>query len=399
MGEAPTCRGCGAGLGPERLACGPQPLCNRYLREPGGAEFTHPLTLGYCLACGLAQLVDPVGAEEVSPRFDWITYQEPEAHLDDLVETLGRLAGPGPHRVGGITYKDDSTLARFAGASTWRVTPLDLGLEVARAEVERVQARLSPSLARNLRDRYGAADLLLVRHILEHVHAPGPFLDALKGLVRPGGRLVFEVPDATGMLTHRDYSPLWEEHLVYFTPATLARTLARHGLQVEDLRIYPGVLERSLVAIAQVGADGAVSAPDPEEGALVRAYIGGFRGRREGIRRYFREARTRGPVALLGAGHLGCMFVNLMGLAPWIDFVVDDDPNRAGLFMPGSKLPILPGTALLEQGVALCVLSLNPLHEAKVLEKQAAFLKAGGTFRSIFPSSPLAIEVDAEGAA
>ena len=52
---------------------------------------------------------------------------------------------------------------------------------------------------------------------------------------------------------------------------------------------------------------------------------------------------------MLGAGHMTERFVNLYGLAERIEFVVDDSPNKQGLFMPGSRLPILPSSELVER--------------------------------------------------
>ena len=58
------------------------------------------------------------------PPHDWITYNEPEGHLDELVDTLMALPGVGPGAVaGGVSFKDDSTLARLErkGLQTWRL--------------------------------------------------------------------------------------------------------------------------------------------------------------------------------------------------------------------------------------------------------------------------------------
>jgi hypothetical protein len=39
----------------------------------------------------------------------------------------------------------------------------------------------------------------------------------------------------------------------------------------------------------------------------------------------------------------------------------------------------------------LCLLSLNPIGEEKVVEKNRAFADRGGTFASIFPASARAL--------
>ena len=79
---------------------------------------------------------------------------------------------------------------------------------------------------------------------------------------------------------------------------------------------------------------------------------------------------------MFGAGHLACMFINVMGLNDEIAFVVDDHPAKRGLRMPGSSLPILPSSALIDDGVSVCLTSLSPESEEKVIRNQASFLRA-----------------------
>ena len=88
--------------------------------------------------------------------------------------------------------------------------------------------------AHGLRFHYQQAgegpDVLLVRHVIEHCYDIHAALRALRSLVRPGGYVVFEMPDARRALDRLDYSTIWEEHLFYFTPATIRQALAVAGL-------------------------------------------------------------------------------------------------------------------------------------------------------------------------
>jgi len=45
--------------------------------------------------------------------------------------------------------------------------------------------------------------------------------------------------------------------------------------------------------------------------------------------------RTYGNIALFGAGHVACTFVNLLGLKEYISFVVDDKKRKAGIINAG----------------------------------------------------------------
>ena len=381
---------------------GPQPIANRFLRTPDEKEERFPIALQQCATCGLVQIETPVPARALVPPFDWVTYNEPEAHLDDLVDTLMMLPGIGPGATAaGVSFKDDTTLARLErrGLRTWRLDLReDLGLNDAHSGlgVETIQDRLTPDAAHQIAARRGRADLLLVRHIVEHAARPHEFMDALKVLIAPNGYVVVEVPDCSRAMDACDYTTIWEEHTLYFTPATFDRGFASAGFDVvrSDNFAYP--FENSLVAIATAnGRDRRVEAAESivaRERDRGTTFGRNFPHYRDKVQRRLREhRRTRGPIALFGAGHLACTWVSVCGVEDEIDSIVDDNPRKRGLFMPGSKLPIVGSPALIERGITLCLLSLNPIGQEKVIANNAAFVERGGTFASIFPASVRAL--------
>jgi hypothetical protein len=63
--------------------------------------------------------------------------------------------------------------------------------------------------------------------------------------------------------------------------------------------------------------------------------------------------------------------------------------NKQALLMPGSRLRIVGSAALAEMD--LCLLSLNPESEQKVLAKNRQFIDRGVEFMSIFALSPRAV--------
>ncbi len=393
-----SCRVCRRGRVGDLLDCGPQPLCNRYLRRADEEEYRHPLAAGICPACGTVQLTDPPPAAELAPRFPWISYREPEDHLDALVATLRPLAGRAEKAViGGVSYKDDTTLRRFeerAFGRTWRLdTRRHLCVDADRAEIETVQDRLTPErAAAAVEGGLPAADILVARHILEHAHDTGAFLAALQRLVRPGGLVVVEAPDAGRSLDHRDYTTLWEEHVLYCTEATLPAILRAGGFAPEGCIRYPYASEDSLVVLARRvdnPEEGQSGLPPTPELARWAGFVSGFGETRRRCRELLAD-EGRG-IALLGAGHLAATWVNLMDVAPFVVFVADDDTHKQGLLMPGSRLPIRPSTALQEESIGLCLLAVSSGSESRVLERHAAFAARGGRFASIFPQSPRAL--------
>ena len=382
-----ACRSCGAAL-KTLLDLGPQPVCNRFLKSPQEKEFRAPLTLTQCPSCALVQLETPMPVAEVLARYDWISYREPEGHLDALAETIARLPGlTKGSTIGAVTYKDDTLvdrLDRLGFKNHWRLEPgEDLGVADPRAGLETMQERLSSNAARGKR---GGADLLIVRHLLEHAYDTRAFAGALKELVKPGGSILFEIPDNARCFDTFDYGAIWEEHVLYFTENTFKDFLSRAGFELAAFHVYPYPMENSLVAIVKLAAAAEPAAPPAGEARRAEAYA---RGLPEAGAK-FRALLARHPrerTALFGAGHRSAAFVNLLGLQDAIGMVIDDDANKKGLFMPGSRLPIAGSSALLEKGVEFCLLNMSPESEAKVVAKNKAFVESGGRFASIFPES------------
>ncbi|MBP7830242.1 MAG: methyltransferase domain-containing protein [Kiritimatiellae bacterium] len=384
---------------------GPQPICNRYLASPDGGEFKHPMVLGQCGACGLLQLLNPVPAEEIVPPYDWIVYNEPEGHLDRLADILSGLPGLLKRGViAGVSYKDDSLLRRLRERGhryTWRLDAhRDLAMESTGASVELLQGRISPAGAIHITHGRGRSDMVIGRQVLEHSHRMRDFLAGLKCLLYPGGFVVVEVPDCTRALDNVDAAILWEEHIVYFTPETFKRNLAIAGFKLVHYECFPYPFENSLVAVVQVDErpGGEDAFPDPatleQERAKARRFVDGLNGQKRKIRELFGRYRAGGgKIALFGAGHLACTYINILDLADVIDFVVDDHPKKKGLFMPGSRLPIRGSEALLSEDVKLCLMSLSPEAEDKVIARNRAFTERGGTFSSINPSSRHALKI------
>jgi len=379
------------------LDCGAQPLCNRFVVDPNAPEYRQPLVLEQCESCGLIQLTQVVPAEELAPRFEWIIYNEPEGHLDHLTDLICDLPGINENAVAcGISYKDDTMLKRLEKKElkrTWRIDPQkDLGINTPGAGGETVLPKLTPESATKLFNKYGRPDVVIARHIFEHAPDTHRLLNALKTLVGSTGYVVFECPDCTRSLESKDYSMPWEEHILYFTPETFRSSFGFSNFSMVHYECYPYPVENALVAIVSPfeNTKRTKLEADVLERELARAqsYSNGLSIHAEKLQRYLRKYRKeKGKVAVFGAGHLACMYINLMEIKDYIEFVVDDNPNKKGLYMPGSCLPIVGSQSLIEDNISLCLLSLSPESETKVTKKNKDYLEQEGKFASIFPTS------------
>jgi len=385
------------------LDTGQQPISNRFISNPDENEYTHRMVLGQCNSCGLVQLVDMAPASELLPRYEWITYLEPEGHLDDLTDIIVRLPDISKDSTFlGVSFKEDSTLVRLNNlgfGNTRRIDPgIDLGITEKGAAIETIQDRLKSNTLEGVIQKYGLSDVVIARHILEHSFNPKQFMESMHSLVKNSGYVIFEAPDCTKMLDTLDYSMLWEEHILYLTPATFKSCLGFGPFSIHLFKSFPYPVENAMVGIVRLQLKDIHSLPSENiinrEKRLTKGYLQGFEQQKKNINICLSDyRRNHGKIAVFGAGHLSSMYINLMNIKDHIEFVVDDNPNKKGLFMPGSRLPIYGSDFLVKENIKLCLLSLSPESEAKVMNRNHAFLDQGGRFASIFPASKKALGV------
>jgi hypothetical protein len=381
---------------------GPQPASNRFELNSSPETEKHPLTIAQCDGCGLVQLISPMPLDMVKARFEWLVYNEPESHLDALVERATRLPNVAPgKRIIGLTYKDDTTLARFdrmGHHNTYRYDPaLDLGVKDRCAGLETFQSVLTDAPVPALIAKHGLADLLIARHILEHAHDPLSLLATLGKLTAPGGYLLLEVPDCTKFVGACDYSFAWEEHITYFSSETLAALIDRAGLTLHEIFAHPYPYEDALIAIVRNDAPGRAGRSEAQDiRGLLNAganFSESYESVKAQIQAKLRRWQQHGKrIAIFGAGHLAAKFINFYALDDLVDCVIDDHANKREMLMPGSRLPIR-GAAVLKD-IDICLLSLNPESERKVVAKHQDFRDSGGQFMSIFALSPNSVYRD-----
>jgi hypothetical protein len=357
------------------------------------------MTLGVCLECGLVQLVTPPPFNELTPRVGPIIYNEPERHLDDLASAIESLCGATRFAsVMGVSYKDASLVARLErkGFASCRILDArtDLSISSDCAGMELIQNQFTQKILFKTTTHFPTPLLFIGRHILEHSYGIAQFLAALRDIIGDSGAAVLEVPDNTKIFLAADYSFLWEEHLAYFTPETLRSTLMRNGFEVLSINNYDYPYENSLVAIIKTGKSVIDMEPQvlAQQVSRARAFGRSFIKISKQVNECTASlASSEGKLAIVGAGHLSAMFINLFNLKRYFSLIVDDNPLKKGRYMPGSGVEIKGTEALVREGISCAILSLSPESEQLFISKQANSNQFSGKYFSIFRLSPLAL--------
>jgi Methyltransferase domain/Putative zinc binding domain/C-methyltransferase C-terminal domain len=390
---APECRLCGWPISRAALSLGTLPVCNDFGRTPG-IRRTAALDVVECERCQLIQLREAAPVDVLMPRVPWIRYREPEAHLDVLIGEL-RARRPEARTALGAGPFEQPLLSRLAahGLATQTLPLAARSADERHPCLESWPASLTDQALVAAAQHSAPYDIVSCRYLIEHCAAPVEALRALGRVVSATGLVVIEVPDSSKFLAARDYAFLWEEHVSYFTEATLRRLAESAGYRVLALCRYPGALEDALVAVLQPGdhpLDPQNRELRPWSSALFRSYQAGFQPARDRVRARLAGIAGRGPdaVALFGIGHHAIMFANAFGVTDRIALAVDDDADKSGFFPPGFRVPVVGSERLLDDHrIKLCLFAIAPHLNGQVRGRLTTLAERGVEFRSIYAAA------------
>jgi len=238
------------------------------------------------------------------------------------------------------------------------------------------------------------ADLICCRHVLEHLPNPRELLVSLRRMLRNRLSTVvyFEVPNAESVLGGATMWDVNYPHCLYFSWPALARLFREAGFFVVRLESCFG--HQFLYAEAMPGETAAHH--DQEVAAIERvvALASRFDQQFKATVSYWSALirgaiRARRRVALWGSGAKGTMFLNLVPAGAKIDVVVDLNPRKQGMYVPGTGQQVVCPEQLREFRPDLILIS-NPLYESEIREmvRKLGLVAELVPILSIRPSAP-----------
>jgi SAM-dependent methyltransferase len=220
-----------------------------------------------------------------------------------------------------------------------------------------------------------AADVVVCRHVIEHVADPLALLAAVGAALcgSPATKVFFETPDVGWILRNEVAWDFFYEHCSLFTAASLSRAFAGSGFRPRSVQnVFAGQY------LWLEATPGHTVPPPPDETALLARRYGQSEPARLALWREHVGGLARiGPVALWGAGAKGVTLAGLIDpAAELIDCLIDINPAKQGRFVPASGHPIVAPSAIVARGVR-GVIPMNPAYRAEI----AAMLPADGGVR------------------
>ena len=372
--EQMNCRVCKKKKLKKIINFGNFPVCHKF-RNKNQRDKKYSLQIGICKSCKLVQLSNLFPVKQLKPKYNWINYNEPEEHLDSLVKKISKLKNINKESIiAGVSYKEISTLKRFKDNGfdkNWILDmKKDLNIQDSKSNLETIQEKISKINIKKIINKKKKADVLIVRHILEHSYDTINFINSLKGLINDEGYLIFEVPDCNESLVSSDYTSIWEEHILYFTENTLKQLLINQGLKIIHFEKYEYSYENVLIVVAKINKDQYLRKKKNKTLPKINFNLISLAKDKNKVRNKIKKFRNENyKICLFGTGHAACTFLNILKLHDLIDIVVDDDKNKTNLFLPNSNLQIKKSSNLKKLDKVLLILGVNSESEKKIIIK------------------------------
>lgn len=236
---------------------------------------------------------------------------------------------------------------------------------------------------RFIRDYYSddysqyTADFLCCRHALEHIPGPRAFMENLrKALSASEGAHVFiEVPNSSYTLKDLGIWDLIYEHCSYFSSGSLGRLVAASGMEVLEVKEgfggqFLGIVARPLQdPLSRAGPSFGI----PDISSHASAFAANFTAKvNEWSDKLGQLSNTGKKVVVWGGGSKAVTFLNVLKAEGLVKYVVDINPRKTSLYVPGTGQEIVEPLFLKEYQPDTVII-MNPIYRKEIARLLADF--------------------------
>ncbi len=400
------CTACGSPLEQVFADLGMQPPCEAFVSPAIGSamEAFYPLTAYVCSNCFLVQVPSALAPEEIFTDYAYFSSFS-TSWLDHAARYVGmvtdRFGLNGDSYVIELASNDGYLLRGFVerGIPCLGIEPAVNVAEAARrVGVPTLTEFFGVELGRRLAADGAYADLMIGNNVLAQCPDLDDFIGGVAEVLKPDGVLTLEFPHLIRLIEGRQFDTIYHEHFYYFSLMTAQALLERHGLRVFDVEELP--THGGSIRVYGCRATSSAHAVSPRVAALqaeehaygldsiarYQDFEDEVRQAKRSILRFLIDAKEAGKrVVGYGAPGKGNTLLNYCGIrTDFLDYLVDRNPLKQGMFAPGSRIPIVAPERLRETEPDYVVIMPWNLKE-EIAEQQAYIREWGGRFVTFLP--------------
>jgi hypothetical protein len=348
------CRICQSPELQEVLDLGLQPPANSFFQAGDPRPPEIPLRLLFCQACFTIQINTNVDPGYLFSKYIWVTGTSSAAleYSHRFVkEALARCEKKAPFVV--EIASNDGTFLRSFKSRDCRVLGIDPATNIAEFATEHGVPTLaeffSKELASQLAKEYKEIDLVIARNVIPHVKNIHSVIEGIAVLLGAEGVGAIEFHDCRLIQEMIQYDYIYHEHLFYFSLQSIQGLLKRHQLYTFDLIRSPISGGSWVVYFSKsqhpkshnlIDAENAETEKGTNTPERWQTFSGIVEAHKEKLKEIVLSQQT--PVLAYGASARSSTLLNYCDLDyNWVDSVIDKNPLKQGLLMPGSEIPVI----------------------------------------------------------
>lgn len=366
------CRYCQAEVKIDFLDLDSAPPSNSYLDSASldVPEVWYPLKIMVCERCWLVQTKDYAEREVFfSDEYAYFSSVSSTlvAHAERFVEKVIKRFNIHSGSIFAEVAANDGYLLQFVrkhGIPCYGVEPTKSTGHVARSKgINIVEEFFGLQLAVELAKEGQKADFLVANNVLAHVPDINDFVSGFYELLQPQGVATFEFHHLLKMIEKSQFDIAYHEHYSYLSLKTVIEIFSNNGLRIFDVEEIPPH-GGSLRVYAQREKEGRYPDTSNLSDVLEKESVAGlrkpetykkFQDVAEVIKNNFLafliDAKMRGKkIVGYGAAAKGNTLLNYSGIRKdLLPFVCDAAPSKQGKYLPGSRIPIVHPSSLVEE--------------------------------------------------
>jgi Methylase involved in ubiquinone/menaquinone biosynthesis len=214
---------------------GYQPIVHNLLSKPSENVERFQFKLMHCPNCDFLYLNNPISRNILYKDYFTVSSWKNQPHVSRLIDLMKHLANLNDKTsVLDVGCNDGSFLKLLFEKGVKNVKgiePADDAYNIAIKNDFKVEQGFFGASNKNIVYEENKYDLLITRHVLEHIIDLDDFLSGINIVLKNSGTLVIEIPDTSMNLQYFDYA-LWEEHVNYFTLSSLKELLSKFDLEI-----------------------------------------------------------------------------------------------------------------------------------------------------------------------
>lgn len=317
-----------------------QPLANSYHTLDAVLE-EYPLKLNQCNFCSHLQL-----SLAVNPRLLFTNYLYVSGTTSTLKEHFKVCATdllnqhPKAKTVLDIACNDGSLLDEFKklNLKTYGVDPAE---NLTPLTINKGHEVITDYFKKNLFNT--TFDIITAQNVLAHTEDPLQFLIACESYMNEESVLQIQTSQAN-MIFNGEFDTIYHEHISYFSPASVGFLLKRAGLMLIETKKVP-IHGTSYVFTVK---------KDP-----LKAYAARVKNTIDSLGSILQKYKDTGHILVgYGAAAKGNTLLNAIGIK--LDYLVDDNTLKQGLYTPGTNI-LISAPSILKNFEATDKLLLIPL--------------------------------------